>query len=444
MLITYFDLAQDSSSIDLPGWNNHCSVVNNWDVYASGTSGTKILNGSVNVPNITKYCPTDAQGLIFNQFGPSYVFDNLIMGSGTYAENSSVGNFSWGTNGADASIYWDGINWDDRWYTMVGGGDIARTGSPNGSLYETVYYPPGGVGATAAQQLADDWRAGEATAIEYFDSLRAAAGLAPSFRFCNFNGISMMFEYNGAITSTNPNVFGSLNQVFDSWLLQDFFGWGYLEGFYGQNKNNVLNLLIPAYTLATAGLRGPQIAVLSADSVNANGSIANTWTNADAATTTPAIGVGSTGGNGIRYYLAFTLMQSGALAWQQSIASDPSGYQGDLTTFDEMGNNGCSNCPPGYLGYPDTSSAGNPQYTAKYSNGLFERRFYNSTTGRYWRVVMNPRGNGAQTYNPGITLYKFNGSSNNGYNNAIYNNGSSFTTQAMADPDGGMYCESTF
>lgn len=445
-ILNYADLAQDTSptkTVNLPGFNNYVSTLNNWDLYASGTAGTKITNGGFYVPNQSTSTPRDANGWLCAEWEAVYFFQNNVTNSGPYAS----GSFSWNTGGNDASMHWDGFNWDDRWYVPPSGGDVARLGSPDSNLSKCVSYNASS--PTSTEALAETWRAGQVAAFNKMDALFAAAGLAAPFRFGNNNSIGqMLYHYNdgfphpgsASIAAGDPAVFGSFNQALDGCDIQGFLGWGYSEGLFGQNLSNVLNILIPCYTLQRKGLRGPQIVEVDCYNVQSDGRIPATWSGANPATWTPAFGASNpTGGNGMRYYLAFTCMQSGGISWTAGTGLTNGTYSTDLTTFDEMGNNGCVDCPPGYLGYPALNSRGAIQTTRTYANGIFEREFVNPTTGRTWRVAMNPRGNGPQTYIPqtngvNITVHRINGSQN-----PTYNTGATVAAGAgipMADPDG--------
>jgi hypothetical protein len=438
-ILTWIDLCINSPTIGLPGFYAYVHTTMNWDLYASGTSGTLIMNGSFSIPNQSTYAPTDVNGFIATQWETLYYFQNMITGLGTYAS----GAFDWGTAGADASINWDGFFFNDRWYALSGRtGDIQRLGSPNAAIATTDFYPPSGIVATAAQALAETWRAGQVQALTMQDTQFSTAALPQPFRVGNFDGLEFMFTTSGAITSSSPSVFGSFNGAFDMWEMASWLGWSFLEGIYGTSPTGVANMQ-KAIALAIAALRtsnGGPLVQIDAVNLSATGTVPVTWSGGNPATLTPAFGVGATGGNGMRYYLAYACMQSCGLSWTAGNAGGTQPYNTDLTTFDEFGNNGCSDCPPGYLGLPDTSSLGSPQTADRYANGIWERRFVNATTGRAWRVAMNPRGNGAQTYKPTdasnnpITVQRIAGPQN-----ATYNTGAVVTAGAgiaMADTDG--------
>jgi len=441
-MFNYHDSCQASPTIDLPGFWNYVNTLQNWITYNSGvtppasnpavTGSTTNApnNGSYFIPNISTYCPTDSNGWNDSQWDVQYFLQNTLLNSGTYAS----GSYNWGTGGKDASKRWSGINFDDRWYTPLQGGDIARTGSPDSNLYRCITYNWNS--PTSTEALANTWRAGIAQAFAMQDSVYASAGLSPPFRNGNFNAMSNMMEYNsGQVTSTDPRVFGALNQVFDMMEIQLFFGSPYGPEFFGQSPTGVQHMLAAA-ALAKAGCRTtlcPGLVQLDAINLSATGQIpANntTWSGTTPASVTPAFGSGATGGNGFRYWVAFANIANGMFSW------DTDGSErvtANLTTYDELGNNGCADCPPGYLGYVV------PNSTKTYANGIIEETYQNPQTGRTWLVAMNPRGNGTKTYVPqvggvNVAVHRINGAQN-----PTYNTGATVAAGAgiaMADPDG--------
>ena len=86
----------------------------------------------------------------------------------------------------------------------------------------------------------------------------------------------------------------------------------------------------------------------------------------------------------------------------------------------------------GYLGYPLSSAAGNPQ-TGAWSNGVWMREFQNGV------VLWNPKGNGAKTVNvsglvspaghPGLKHIA-------GKQDSTVNNGQAATSVTLQDRDG--------
>lgn len=402
---------EPSQIITTSAWPGYSAYMNaqNWPQYIAGTSGSLAMNGSYNFPNQSTYVPLDSAGHIASEYTAEYMLDNLVLGSGPYHSFSTT---------LDAAPHCDGIYWDDTWYSPIVNCDVNRDGATDS--VQSVIANNG----TAIQNIAEQWRAGIKRRFARIDALwpnnvHAANAWGPAYvlEFGGSSGISAALA--------NPQQWaGSFWQLFDTGEIQFFFGWGFIEGIY--NFQTLMN----TYQLGMAIMRGPKIVNLdcgvqnngttSNGALRADGSGPLTWSGASPATYTAAYVY-------MRYITAFTLMGSGALS-----CDTPGNTDTGLLTFDEWGDN-TAQYPPGYLGQPVQPV----QTAAAYGNGIWERRFYNSVSNQYFRAVMNPRGNGAQTYNPGVTLYKMRGVQNPSYNNAA-----SFTTLSMADPDGGIFCES--
>jgi hypothetical protein len=371
----------------------------------------------------------------------TFWFQNEILGSGAYHTYDPE----------DAAPNVDGLEFDDRLYTARYGGDITRTGSQPAGVNSCHTYNWNN--PSAAEIVADNWRAGLKKGYEMQDTLYTNAGLPQTpFRSGNLDFINYIYNRTTGIPpSSDARSFGSMNGVCDSCVIEAYLGAGNLEGSIVFSKATMQDYL-DKYQQMEDALRGPKITAIDVAYLQSDGRFPanNGWSGDAPLTYLPGFSStpGTNGGSGFRYVLAFVLMKSGAISW--SATHSGSGSDNDLTTFDEMGNNGCANCPPGYLGYPDVTTLGQVQKVARYANGIWERRFYNPNTpkfgggnGAYWRVALNPRYNATQTYRPtdingnGITLWKIHGNQNPGYNN-----GASFTSLTMTDPDGCIACES--
>ena len=388
-----------------PGFQAYITA-QNWAQYVAGTSGTIAQNGSYPMPNESTYVTLDSAGHIEQEYRALYTYDNVVAGSGPYHSFAST---------LDAAPTIDGIYWDDTWYSPIQDCDPQRTGITQ--TMHSVYQNNG----TAIQNIAEQWRAGQKRKFVLLDSL-----MPGNFHYANFNGVNICAEFGGptgiSAALANPQQWsGSFWQLFDGFEIQLFFGWGFFEGSY--NFATMMN----CYQLGMAICRGPKLILLdigggsTANNLQSDGRAPLTWSGQNVSTYTAAY-------VGMRYYTAFTLMGSGCLGCDGEINNT----NNNLLTFDEWGDN-TAQYPSGFMGQPVDPV----QTAAAYGNGIWERRFYSSATNQYFRAVMNPRGNGAQTYSPGVTLYKMRGVQNSSYNNAA-----SFTTLSMADPDGGIFCES--
>ena len=404
---------------------------NNWLYRSTYPSGTPQENGSYYYANISTYTAANSSGQQYGGFFAQYFYQFFISGSGPYASPAPS---------VDAASSLDGVYLDDSWFTPLENGDVECNGTTQS--VQTVVTNTG----SGLSLVADNWRAGQA---QFFTELEAQKpGL---FRFSNTNYVSHLWQYNGYSTGTDPTLVGSMNQVLDATELQFFFGDGYHEG------SATFANIIAAYQFATAYCRasGPQIPILdiaflsgvgtTAYGNSGNGipgSSATAWSANQPSAYTPAY-------QGMRYYTGLTLCAgNGAIMCDGYVAYSDI----NLQTYDEWGDYSQSgSCPCGFLGYPVNDSTGAIQTAPKYvtgsgtgvQRGIWERRFYNPNTNRYYRSVFNPRGNGAVVYNPtnsvgaGVTLWKLRGTQNSSYNNAA-----SFTSLALADTDGGIFCES--
>lgn len=397
---------------------------------ASSYPGQPLYNGSQNgvgipFPNISTYSPADSNGQQPEQFFATYTYQALIAGAGAYAS---------GFTAQDAASSFDGTYHDDTWYTpdrpsTTSDGDIDRDGTTDTGI-AAVYTNTG----SAIDIKANNWRAGQAQFYSTMETLK------PNF-FRMANVDYSLHLLNHGITN-NPTLVGAMNQVLDAAQLQSYLGWGFTEGSSATFATMVTGIQLMTNMCRTTG---PQIACVDIAYLGGSGSSAFgtappgsaplTWSGQEPVTYTPAY-------QGMRYYTSLILnVSNGAIMCD---GTDTSGSQivididQNLQTYDEWGDYSQSgSCTCGYLGYPAPDSTGAIQTAAKYGNGIWERRFYNPTTKLYYRVACNPRGNGPQTYNPGITLWKLNGTQN-----PTYNSNTSFTTLAMADTDGGIFCES--
>lgn len=386
---------------------------NNWLLRVTGTSGSCPTNGSFYVPNISTYAPADSAGDKLGAFSAKWWNQCFKQGSGPYQSGFAA---------ADAAPNIDGPYGDDFWYTGGRvGGSIARDGTTDSPSVATNT-------GSSADVRANNWRAGCAS---FFNQI--TTDFPGALRVANADYAGHLQQYG---TPTNdPTIVGAMNQVLDCPEAQFFFGWGFTEG--GISFANMVKLYQLYTNMCRPGVAAPllDIAFLSGVGTTAFGATGNgipgccplTWTSDQPASYSAAY-------IGARYYPAFTnIVGNGMIGCDGFTAA----VNQSLQTFDEWGNFGSPGFAPGFAGNLLHGNTDPIQTTAKYGNGIWERRVFNSTTGTYGRWVMNPRGNGPQTYNPGVTLYK-----GVGTQNPSYNNGASFTTLAMSDPDGGFFFES--
>ena len=384
---------------------------NNWLMRVTGTSGSLPQNGSAYFANASTYCPNDSSGDNYESFCAKWVFQCFKQGSGSYQS---------GFVAADSAANIDGFYHDDLWYTTIGNGSIGRDATTDSSHVGTN-------SGSSADNRAKTWRAGTK---RWFDQLEI--DFPGNLRVANVNFASQILQFG--VSSNDPTAVQPMDNVLDCPQLQFVFGWGFFEGSFGFSN---ITTMIQLYTnMCRAGIAMPllDICFLSGVGSTTYGSAGNgipgsgplTWTADQPATYTAAY-------VGMRYYTA----------WSQIVANAAIGCDGftdnldqNLQTFDEWGSYGSAGFPPGFAGDLNHANSDPIQTAAKYGNGIWERRLYHPVTGKYGRWVMNPRGNGAQTYNPGRTMYKGRGTQNAGYNNA-----SSFATLSMASPDGGFFFE---
>lgn len=398
-------------------------------VLGNGTSGSS----PIPYPNISTYGPNDTNGLKFEQFFANYSYQAFVQGTGTYALTPG-----------DAASAFDGFYHDDIWYCpdRGGDGDINRDGTTDTGI-STVYTN----GTTGLPLMANNWRAGEALFYTQMETL-----MPGFYRMANADYASHLL--NHGITNSAASI-GAMNGILDAAQLQSYLGWGFTEG-----DTTFLNLVtgIQLYQnmLRSGGIPCIDISFLSGVGTPSFGSIATgaaplTWS-ADAPATYTAAYVG------MRYYSGLIFcISNGALMCEGTTTGGVSqsavvDIDSNLQTYDEWGDFSQSgSCFCGFMGLPVNDATGAIQTAPKYvvgtgtgiQKGIWERRFYNATTNRFWRAVANSRGNGAVTYLPTdasgnrITLWKMRGTQNTAYNNAT-----SFSSLAMADPDGGIFCES--
>jgi hypothetical protein len=404
IVLQYFDPSiynpSDPDSIR-PNWNSHINN-NNWELYLSGISGTKasyIGNTATALnPNWSEFVPNDTSGVAgsstdkHGNFAAKWWKGQYYDGLGPYASPSPSQYCSASLSGMYADDQW-GMYWP-----FATPADIQRAGTA--AQFTSANYT-GAIGQS--------WRQGGVRMVN-----QILADIPGAFVFCNQNYVDRANAYG--LSFTDPTQHKPINGVYHGMQLQRYLG-GSVEQFYP--FANVMG----GYQLLMALCKAPQLCMVDIAYLNADGSGPLTW-NANgtpATNTAPYVFM--------RYCTAFILMGTGF----QSHDGFTQYTDQNLLNFDEWGGN-TAQYPKGFMGLP---VGGAIQTTAKYGNGIWEQRFFNASTGQFYRAVMNPRGNGAQTYNPGVTLFKMRGPQN-----PIYNNANSFTTLAMASPDGGIFCES--
>lgn len=394
--------------------------------YNAGTyPGTVLGNGTysgtstpIPYPNVSTYAPADSNGQQPEQFFAALSFQSLLSGTGPYAAGFSP---------LDAASAFDGFYHDDIWYCpdRGGDGDIDRDGIIDTGISTVI-----ATGSTGLLLKANNWRAGTA---QFYSQMEV---YKPGFyRVANADYADHLL--NHGITN-DPTTIGAMNQVLDAAQMQYFLGWGFTEG-NATFANIIAGIQLYQNMLRPGGIPLVDIAFLggagtSTFGTTPVGAAPLTWSGQNPVTYTPAY-------QGARYYNSLIMCVSNGALMNDGLSTTGAtviDIDTNLATFDEWGDfSQTGNCSCGYLGYPVADSTGALQTAAKYGNGIWERRFHNATTNLFYRVVFNPRGNGAQTYNPGVTLWKLNGTQN-----PAYNSNTSFTTLSMADTDGGVYCES--
>jgi hypothetical protein len=393
--------AGDNSS--RPNYTTHISG-NNWFLYLSGTSGTyaSYIDNTAQAinPNWSEYVPTDSSGVAgsstdkHGNFVAKWWQGQYYDGLGPYGSPDASQYCSTHLTGPYADDQW-GFFWE---YATPA--DISRSGSAD--TWDLANYT-GAIGQS--------WRTGAARMPNQF-----LTDIPGAFLFCNQSYINDLIGLGISFTGAETGVLSQVNQLWHGMELQRYLG-GTVDQY--QNFATVMG----GYQLAMRLCQAPKLVMVDIAYLQANGSGPQTWNSStnEPATYTAAYVF-------MRYCTAFILMGTG----MQSHDGFNDNSDQNLLAFDEWGGN-TAQYPKGWIG----QRVGGIQTTAAYGNGIWEARFYNSATNQYFRAVMNPRGNGAQTYNPGVTLYKMRGPQNPSYNNAA-----SFTTLAMADPDGGIFCES--
>ena len=132
------------------------------------------------------------------------------------------------------------------------------------------------------------------------------------------------------------------------------------------------------YRTALANYGGERLFLFSQGNVQANGSDPLTFAAGVPVKYSPAW-------QGVRYGITGALMNNGYYFADNGVYDEET--VANRRWFDEYDNAGAG---VGYLGYPVSGSAGNPQ-TAAWSNGVWMREF------QYGVVLWNPKGNGART-----------------------------------------------
>ncbi|HEY1954785.1 MAG TPA: hypothetical protein VGH28_04220 [Polyangiaceae bacterium] len=229
------------------------------------------------------------------------------------------------------------------------------------------------------------WRTG---LRRYFDQL---AKIDPNLvRFGNIDDMSTLGitdpKDTAAAAPLDGIMHGALLEGFmgGSWSNETWAGWTVAMNEYRFRMNMTI---------------APHLAIAGHKNVAANGS--------DPSDATPY--------RAMRYGMASASLEDGYYAY-----SPTTGYTDtDLYSFDELGGN-TGGPPVGYLGYPTEAPP-----TAAWKQGVWRRDFDHGI------VLVNPKGNGAQTVSLGGTFKHLVGKQN-----PSVNDGSSVTSVTLADRDG--------
>ena len=379
----------------LPTWYNQVNA-RNWWLHSITTEGTPVTDPQSSqkwLVNMGPNVPVDpATGLGPYAWGAKYVDDLFRLGhySGTSAAPSLDGFFLDNvlidpSNGA--GNYADG-DWLRNGTTQAHNAATTYTTLLNGQKEFYTYLEgawPGGV------------------------QLGNAGG---SFGIANAN------YYSGTDATLNSQVLAatsSLSGVMQGGDLEHIIGKSYSIESYGGAA-----AMQQWYRTALANYGGAKLMLFSQGNVQANGSDPLKFVAGVPVTYSPAW-------QGARYGITAALMNNGYYF------ADNGEYDEETVAnrrwFDEYDNGGAG---VGYLGYPVSGSAGNPQ-TGAWSNGVWMREFQNGV------VLWNPKGNGARTVNV-ATLVSPAGHTGlkhiAGTQDPTVNNGRAVTSVTLQDRDG--------
>ena len=357
------------------------SSVSGWLLYQHGTSGPCAPNSyfdsaTVCNTNQTLYTPADAMGLHLE---------------GEYAEALVATLLTGATSDAAPSL--DGTFHDNTILTPTVAGDYSRDGTEEA--------------------------AGDATAGQWIRD-----GLA--------EGYTELQKTTKWVTIGNLGGWGIPNAVgggMDATGLVGVVQGGIIEGVFGDVWSAETWSGFAAaqvhYQFCMKNTGDPKLDIVHHSNLLANGSDPTAF---DSSGAPSAYGPPY---QALRYGLAFTLMDDGYYAttqnedyvdtqrnWFDEFAVDPK--TGVALSFPDV------DAGLGYLGQPT-----DPAWPAAMANGVYERHFANPAAASKWLVLLNPKGNGAQTVSLGASMQKLTGTED-----PAVNDGSTVTEVTLQDRDG--------
>ena len=379
-----------------PTWYKQVNA-RNWWLHAVTTEGTPVIDPQSSQkwlvdmgPNV----PVDpSTGLGPYAWGAKYVDDLFRLGeySGTSAAPSLDGFFL-------DNVLIDPSN---------GAGNVA-----NGDWTRS--------GTTQAHNAATTYTALMAGQKEFYTYLNSAwpgstqlGNAGGSFAQANGN------YYSGTDSTLNSQVLAAtstLSGVMQGGDLEHIIGKSYSIETYGGAV-----VMQQWFRTALANFSGNKLLLFSQGNVQANGSDPLTFTSAGV----PA--KYSAAWQGARYGITAALMNNGYYFADNGLYDEET--VANRRWFDEYDNGGAG---VGYLGYPVSGTAGNPQ-TGAWSNGVWMREFQNGV------VLWNPKGNGARTVNVAALMSPAGRTGLkhiSGTQDPTINNGRAVTSVTLQDRDG--------
>ncbi|MHB1846407.1 MAG: LamG-like jellyroll fold domain-containing protein, partial [Deltaproteobacteria bacterium] len=361
--------------------NNHelfpLTSVDNWLLYQVGTSGTCSPNGydaSWCNTNQTLYEPADSNGLHLEGEMAQAILSTYVNGTGV-----------------DAAPSLDGTFHDNTILNPTVAGDYERNGTTQ---------QPGN--ATVGQSLRDGFAEGYGYLHQHSSLITlgniAAWGLNAKGGGTNVSGLIGLVQ-GGVMEGT----------LGFSWSAETWSGFATTKAYYQFCMGNTA---------------APHDAIFHHAQLAPNGS--------DPVYDSSGSAVGTSAPyQALRYGLAFALMDDGYYATTQAAGY----YDTARNWFDEFAvdpQTGVALQFPsvdaglGYLGQPTDAP-----WPAPLSTGVYERHFRNAATGVSWVVLLDPKGNGAQTVQLGQSMQKITGTQD-----PTVNDGSTVTQVTLQDRDG--------
>jgi hypothetical protein len=362
-------------------------------IKSQSTIGTKVLQYNIcdNVDYVQTGQPTWKQQVDANNW---YLY---VQGtSGTHELNFYSPDY-WQTNSTDyvpsdsngRKLEDAFARFTDQTYRTGGGANTAP--SLDGHYHDNVLFVARTDGdfdrdgvTDKAAQFALAWRTG---LRRYFDEL---AKIDPNLvRFANLDNMADLNVTDPTNTAAaaplNGILHGALLEGFmgDTWAMETWAGWKRAMDEYRFRLNMCIE---------------PKLGVAGHLNLASNGT--------DPYDSTPY--------RAMRYGMASAALEDGYYAFS------PDGYpDDDLYSFDELGGNP-GGPAVGYLGYPTQSPP-----SAPWQDGVWRRDFEHGI------VLVNPKGNGAQTVSLGGSFKHL-----SGQQNPALNDGSAATSVTLADRDG--------